>query len=390
MEKVGIVKCPSYKREEIDQSLEELLGLIGGLDQFIEAGDQVLLKVNLLMKRKPDRATTTHPDLVYVIAKKVIELGGIPYIADSPGGYNFWNFRTLWQIYETTGMLNVADELGIALNKSCDIIDAPYDEGKILKTVKTYKAVLNADKIINIPKVKTHMMTVYSGAVKNLFGIIPGGYKAEYHFRFEDVLDFSDLLIDVCQFAKPTLTIMDSIVGMEGYGPTAGKPKHIGLLMASVNPFLLDVVASQVIGLKPTKVPTIIKSIERGLYNGQMDSFEIVGEPIKDVKVRDYKIPTAKVSLSMYHSILPTFVTKWVDKLIKPYPKVQNEKCIGCGVCSKSCPAGCMAMVDIDEAKGHVPVIEKSGCIRCFCCHELCNVQAIDIHRSGLLRMILR
>lgn len=388
MNRVAVVRCENYEEGEVRKSLAEALDLLGGLDKFIKPGEKVLLKVNLLMKRKPDRATTTHPALVSAIAKKVLELGAVPYIADSPGGYNFWNEKTLWQIYQTTGMEEVAAEHGIGLNTTCDIIDVPFEDGLLLKNVKTYSAVINADKIINIPKIKTHMMTVYSGAVKNLFGIIPGGYKGEYHFRFEDLSDFADLLIDVCRFAKPVLTIMDSIVGMEGYGPTAGQPRKVGLIIASANPFLLDVVATSVIGLRSDTVSTICRSIDRGLYSGNIKDIEVVGETIEKVKVYGYKIPTAKISLNMYHSLMPKFIGKWIDNIIKPYPKVSKTECIGCAVCAKSCPAKCMTMTKSDE--GHYPEIDKPECIRCFCCHELCNTEAIAIHRSPLIKMILR
>ena len=119
---------------------------------------------------------------------------------------------------------------------------------------------LDVDKIINVPKLKTHGMTVYSGAVKNMFGIIPGSYKGEYHLRFEDVDDFADLLVDLCLFAKPVLTVMDAVVGMEGYGPTNGRPRTVGLIISSPDPYALDVVAAEVIGLKGRQVPTIRKS----------------------------------------------------------------------------------------------------------------------------------
>jgi uncharacterized protein (DUF362 family) len=137
-----------------------------------------------------------------------------------------------------------------------------------MKAIKTIKPILEVDKVINIPKIKTHMMTVYSGAVKNLFGVIPGSYKPEYHLRFEDTNDFADVLVDICSFVKPVLTVMDAVVGMEGYGPTNGSPKQVGLIISGANPYELDVVASKTIGLEPKQVPTVKKSMERGLCSG--------------------------------------------------------------------------------------------------------------------------
>ena len=265
MSKVSITRCSSYDYEIVKNSVRSALELLGGMSSFINSGDKVLLKVNLLIKRKPEKVTTTHPAIVQAVAELVLEAGGKPIIGDSPGGYHFYSESTLKEVYETCGMKDAATKSGAELNYNTEVIDVPYPSGKIMKSIKTIKPVLEVDKIISIPKIKTHMMTVYSGAVKNMFGIIPGSYKAEYHLRFDDTSDFADLLIDICSFSKPVLTIMDAIIGMEGYGPTNGTPKKVGLVMASRDPYALDAIAAKVIGLEGSKVPTIRKSIDRGL-----------------------------------------------------------------------------------------------------------------------------
>ncbi len=202
------------------------------------------------MKRKPEKVTTTHPALAQGLAELVIEAGGKPVIGDSPGGYHYYTGNTLASVYEACGMTEAAKKSRAELNYNTDVIDIPYPEGKIIKSIKTIRPVIEADKIINIPKIKTHMMTVYSGAVKNLFGIIPGAYKPEYHLRFEDTSDFADLLIGLCLFSKPVLTVMDAVIGMEGYGPTNGNPKNVGLIISGSDPYALDMVASYIIGIK--------------------------------------------------------------------------------------------------------------------------------------------
>jgi Fe-S-cluster-containing hydrogenase component 2 len=244
--------------------------------------------------------------------------------------------------------------------------------------------VLEVDKIINIPKIKTHMMTVYSGAVKNLFGIIPGSYKAEYHLRFEDTMVFADLLIDICSFAKPVLTVMDAVIGMEGYGPTAGSPKKVGLVIAGTNPFALDVVASDIIGLRPEQIPTVVKSVERGFCSGNVKEISVVGEKLQDVYVKNFKKPTVKVAFNYYNIFLPKFLVRRLNKIIKPRPSFKYEACKSCGMCASCCPPKAITMKD------GKPVVDLNKCIRCFCCHELCNFEAVDIKRPWFIKLVLR
>lgn len=281
-------------------------------------------------------------------------------------------------------MKEAASKSGAQLNYDTEFTDVAYPEGKIMKSIKTIRPVLEVDKIINIPKIKTHMMTVYSGAVKNLFGIIPGSYKSEYHLRFENTLDFADLLIDICLFAKPVLTVMDAVIGMEGYGPTAGNPKKVGLVLASGNPFKLDVVASNVIALDAAKVPTIRKSAERGLCSGKLDDIYIVGEKIESIIVKNFKKPTVKIAFNYYNIFLPKFIGKRLDRLIKPRPKFDYSLCKSCGMCEKGCPPKAIKMI---AAK---PSLDMSSCIRCFCCHELCAHEAIQIKRPWFIKLLLK
>jgi uncharacterized protein (DUF362 family)/Pyruvate/2-oxoacid:ferredoxin oxidoreductase delta subunit len=384
MDNVSIVKCDEYEITKVKNAVKQAIDNIGGMSSFVKPGDKVLLKVNLLIKRAPEKVTTTHPVMAQALAELVIEAEGMPIIGDSPGGYHFYNKKVLQSVYETCGMKEAAEKSGAQLNFNTEMIDVSYPEGKIMKTVKTIKPVLEVDKIINIPKIKTHMMTVYSGAVKNLFGIIPGSYKSEYHLRFDDTRVFADLLIDICSFAKPVLTVMDAVIGMEGYGPTAGKPKKVGLVLASSNPYALDVAASHIIGLRPDQVPTIVKSVDRGLCSSDLKDIAIKGEKLEDVLVKDFKKPTVKVAFNYYNIFLPKFIVKKLNKLIKPTPCFNNNLCKGCGMCAQSCPPKAIQM---REGK---PVVDLNSCIRCFCCHELCNFEAVDIKRPWFIRLVLR
>jgi uncharacterized protein (DUF362 family)/Pyruvate/2-oxoacid:ferredoxin oxidoreductase delta subunit len=384
VKQVSVIKCEDYHFEKVKEAIRASLEYLGGIQAYIHPGDKVLLKVNLLIKRKPEKVTTTHPVLARALAELVHEAGGIPIIGDSPGGYHFYNRGVLEAVYETCGMKEAADLSGASLNYNTEMVDVPYPEGKVVKNVKTIRPVLEVDKIINIPKIKTHMQTVYSGAVKNLFGIVPGSYKADFHLRFEDPSDFAEVLIDLCLFAKPVLTVMDAVMGMEGYGPTNGNPKKVGLIMASPDPFALDLAATHIIGLKPEQVPTIVRAVARGLTSGNVNDLDIRGEAMAGVLVPDFKKPTVKVAFNYYNVFLPKFITKALGALIKPTPRFDRRQCRSCGMCIQSCPPQAMSM------KGGKPVIDFSKCIRCFCCHELCNYGAVDVKRPWFIKLLLR
>lgn len=383
MGSVAIVKCESYDYNMVKNAVRESLDLLGGISAFVKPNEKVLLKVNLLLRRKPEKVTTTHPALARALAELVIEAGGFPVIGDSPGGYHFYNRNTLESVYETCGMKEAAEKSGADLNYNTDAVDVPYPEGKIMKSVKTIKPVLEVDKVINVPKIKTHAMTVYSGAVKNLFGIIPGSYKAEYHLRFENTDDFADVLIDICSFVKPILTVMDAVIGMEGYGPANGHPKPVGLVISGTNPYELDVVASKIIGLGSKQVPTIKKSVERGLCSGNTEDIEVLGKQIVDAAVKDFRVPTLKLSFNFYNLMMPRFISKRLNRVMKARPCFNHNICRKCGVCAKSCPPRALEMVD------GKPVLDIDKCIRCFCCHELCEYNAVSIKRPWLIKILL-
>jgi uncharacterized protein (DUF362 family) len=384
MSKVTIARCQDYDIGRVREALQLSLRPLGGMQAFVQPGDKVLLKANLLMRRKPEKATTTHPAVVQALAELVLEAGGKPIIFDSPGGYNFHTQSTLDSVYETCGMKEAARASGAELSYDTAVVDVPYPDGKMIKSIKTMQIVLDADKIINIPKIKTHMMMVYSGAVKNLFGIIPGSYKTEYHFRFKDENDFAGVIVDICDFAKPALTVMDAIVGMEGYGPTNGSPRQVGLLLASADPYALDVAAATAIGLELKKVPSIRVSTERGYCSGKLEDVEIIGEQLSDVTVKDFDKPTAKVAFNVYDWMLPKFLARWLNSRLKAKPQFKPSICRGCGICAKSCPAKAIDMT------GGKPVVDLGKCISCFCCHELCNFDAVDIKRPWITKMLLK
>lgn len=378
MKIVSIEKCQSYDNDLVDIAIKKSIENLGGIDKYIKKGDKVFLKVNLLKKNKPDDAVTTHPAIVESIAKILKDAGAIPIIGDSPGGP--FTKGLLKSIYSTTGMEDVAKKTGALLNFDTDEATVKIHSGKIIKSATIMKAIIESDKIISLPKLKTHGMTVYTGAVKNQFGTIPGLVKPGYHLSMPNVEDFSDMLIDLNLFFKPTLTIMDAIVGMEGNGPSAGNPKHVGLIISSDDVFSLDTIATSIIGLKPDDVPTVYMANRRNL--GLLNDIEIKGANIDSVKVKDFKIPTRR-NFKVTDKI-PHFMNGFIDKHIKPYPYFEHSICKSCGICASNCPPKAIKMV---EKK---PTVDLKVCIRCFCCQELCPYKAVKIKKPYLSHFLFR
>lgn len=379
--KVVFIPCQTYQEKDIDFALDRVFEELGGLDGFVKPGHKVLLKVNLLMKKPPEAAVTTHPALVEALVNRIHALGAEVIIGDSPGG----PFNKSWikGIYHESGMEEVAQKTGAKLNWNFEQEEFPNPDGLILKNITLARMVKEADVIISLAKLKTHGFTIYTGAVKNLFGTIPGLLKAEYHVRMSELKDFCNMLVDIAEFVKPQLTIMDAITAMEGAGPSAGTPKHVGLLAASTNPHALDLACCHLIGLEPKRVLTLQNAVERGLIPDNIEGIEITGIDKKDFKPIPFKIPVS--SHGRHIPIpLPAGLDAFLYKILRPFPFFIHSKCVGCGICARDCPAKCIKMID---GKPHA---DLSSCIRCFCCQELCSYQAVEIRRGKLSKLLFR
>lgn len=383
MEKVSVIKCNDYNYDNVKKSLIEILNNIGGIEKYFSKGDKVLLKANLLMKKKPEEAATTNPVFVQALSEILINYGVNVIIGDSPGGP--FNTARLKGIYKSTGMEMAAAATGAKLNYNINSSEIVNPEGKILKRLTIADMINDVDKIINLPKLKTHILAVYTGAVKNMFGTIPGTIKAEYHLKMPNIDDFADSLIDICLAVKPVLTIMDGIIGIESEGPSAGKPRKIGAILASTNPYLLDKVACKIIGLEPEEVHSVRRCIDRGICKKDMSDIDLIGSTIDELIIKDFDIP--KVNPSRVGSIvgpIPIPIHKFASKILKSKPFFEFDKCIGCGDCAANCPPKVIEMVN------GKPNVNLKGCISCFCCHELCPEKAVKIKKTILGNILFR
>jgi uncharacterized protein (DUF362 family)/Pyruvate/2-oxoacid:ferredoxin oxidoreductase delta subunit len=380
MSKVSLEQCLTYEYHAVRGSIKQTLENLGGLKAYVSPGEKVLLKVNLLMKKRPEEATTTHPVFVKALADELLEYGCRVLIGDSPGGP--FTEAALRGIYRVCGYEAVAELSGAELNWNTRGVDVKHEAGLLIKQLTVVEFLEDVDKVISVSKLKTHGMMKFTGAVKNMFGIIPGLLKAEYHYKMPEVKDFSQMLVDVCGYANPVLSLMDGIVGMEGAGPSGGVPRQVGLVIGSDSPYHLDVVATQIIGINPMSVPTIARTVERGIVDRDYDDIEILGQPIDRWMIKDFVVPN--IGSIEFFTKMPKPIKAMIDSALRPKPVFIHKKCVGCGDCVEACPPR------VIELKDHKPYVNLNGCIRCFCCQELCPALAIEIKRPWLMNLLAK
>ena len=375
---VALVRAESYDREEMDRQVERLFALTEA-DSFIAPGQKVLLKPNLLMKRRPEEATTTHPALVEAAARALQRRGVTDIVlADSPGGP--YTRALLSGIYRTCGMEQAAQHTGISLNLDTATETVQRRENERAHSFSVIAPAVQADVIISLCKVKTHCMTVMSGGVKNLFGYVPGLQKPELHYRFTEKKDFAGMLVDLALTLPPALTIADGVVSMEGDGPSGGNPRETGFLAASRSPFQLDRVLCRMLGFPPEEVYTVEESIRRGLACRKLEEIPLLGDADLASPIPGFRHPRSRTVdfISYVPGPLKPAARVLRDRVLIPRPVIETRRCIGCGKCAESCPA---KTISVTRGKAK---IDGSRCIKCYCCHEMCPVKAIEIRRTRL------
>ena len=381
MTEVSIVRCEEYEFAACTEALQKALAPFGGLD-WVKVGMRVAIKANLVEAAKPEKGATTHPLLLEILTKMLVEKGARVVIGDSPG--QLYNAAILNHVYAVCG-LKGAEAAGAELNRNFAQNSVLFPEAKVAKSFSVTSYLTEADAIISFCKLKSHGMMTMTAATKNLFGAVPGLMKPEYHFRFPNPLDFSNMIIDLNEYFRPQIYLVDAVLGMEGNGPTAGTPKKIGAVLAAKNCHKLDLVCAKLIGAEPMAVPTLKAAFDRGLCPERAEEVAVAGEVFT---VKDFQLPPQNKSLQ-FENILPgklgVTLGKVARKALQASPKLKDRKgCIGCRRCEKLCPAKAITMV-----KGK-PKINRKKCIRCFCCQEFCPKGALKVHRPLIARILNR
>lgn len=375
--RVAVVRCDTYEESEVFEAVGRGIELLGGASRFAKNAERILLKPNLLVGATPDKVVNTHPAVFSAVARHLLPTGAKLMYGDSPG------FGGELAAARKVGIAEAAEAAGVEFVEFGDGRQVSFPEGELIKQFTIASAVLDADGIVSLPKLKTHALTRMTGAVKNQFGCIPGLLKGEFHMRMPDVDRFAQMLVDLNRLLSPRLAVMDGVIGMEGNGPRGGDPRQVGVIMLSEDLIALDAAACRVMNLDPALVGTVVYGEAFGL--GSMSDIEYVGDDIDGFVVADYDANRSSQPTTDSGKPRGTLA----KRLIVPRPVIDAEKCTACGTCVAVCPVTPKA-VDWKNGKGVPPVHDYAICIRCYCCQELCPERAIDVRTPMLGRLLHR
>lgn len=377
MSKVILQECDSYDIDQVVKKINDGIERIGGWGQFVKADDTVLLKVNLIGPKLSESAAITHCEFVRAMVRILKELQCDVWIGDSSGGA-IAGIAPTAQSFKVSGYERVAEEEGATIKN--------FDKEGVVEVIaksaledKMYlaKPIFDADVVINLPKLKTHSAGIYTGAVKNVFGCIPGLRKAKYHKIAPDPTSFGEIMADIHEAAKFDLHIMDGIVGMQGEGPTAGVPHQSNKILISTDPLALDTIAINMMGMSIDNIPILSASRDRMIGESNLDNIAIEGDYQTIPKLSQYTLPkrlnsTKKQNYKALVKVIDFFKTR---------PVVNQKKCQKCNMCVESCPVNA---IDKETKK-----IDYNICIECMCCHELCMYEAVDLKKVNFFAEIM-
>jgi uncharacterized protein (DUF362 family)/Pyruvate/2-oxoacid:ferredoxin oxidoreductase delta subunit len=371
LSKVVISDCNEYNLELLTRKLNSGIALLGGWEKYVSPGMKVLLKVNLIGPKAPETAAITHPEFVRALVRILKGLGCAVWIGDSSGGAIAGIAPTARSL-KVSGLEQVAREEGAEI-KNFDregVVEVTPGSG-IGGKMFIAKPMFDADFVINLPKFKTHSAGIYTGAVKNLYGCIPGLRKAEYHRLAPDPRDLGAVLTDIHQAVNVGLHIMDGVTAMQGEGPTAGSVYPAGKILMSTDPLALDTVAVAMLGLGIEDIPILQSARTRELGESSLKEIELAGDYFSPPKLKGFKLPKRLKNIKPRNYKV---VIKVID-ILKARPRVNLKACKHCNMCVESCP--------VQAIERGTKVIDYSLCIECMCCHELCEHKAVELRRDN-------
>lgn len=372
---VSISRATAYEPKIIISAIEKACSYLQETNTLFRGKVKIFIKVNLLSPFAPvERAIYTHPLFVR---------GVVEYLKN-------WNVSIVLgddldkrrgDPFIFCGLREALKDFKVELS---NLKDKGFKEiavgGEAMEKVLFSREALEADVLINLPKLKTHSFTIFTGAIKNMFGLIPHGLRLKCHREHIWNEDFSRALVDIFNIRRPDLTLMDAIVAMEGEGPSSGNPRNLNLILASQDAVALDAVAGKIIGLEPDYVFTTWHSYRRGLGLGELKAIKIEGEKLEAVLVTDFKL--SAIAVGLFRRYLPSFLYAYFQEQLTFFPKIREEKCIGCGDCQQACP---VAAVKMAEGKAW---IDEKKCLHCLCCHESCAYNSIKLKQKPAGRII--
>ena len=377
--KVSLVRCDSYDEDQVFGAIEQGINLLGGLSQFVTSEERIVLKPNVLFGTNPQKCVSTHPAVLKAAGRILLEAGANVSYGDSSG---------LGKCEKNMGKAHLkqaADELGIRMADFDNGQTVSHPDGLLIKQFFIANGVMESDGLISLPKLKTHGLTRFTGAIKNQFGCIPGTLKSQFHVKLPDPHDFATMLVDLNTLIRPRLYIMDGITAMEGNGPRSGRPKQMGVLLLSADPVALDATACKIINLDPEMVPTSKPGEKAGLGTYHDAYIDVIGEAVGSFV--DHSFEVVRKPPVRPRGIL---ASSFSINRVCPRPVIAREKCTFCGTCVNLCPVDPKAVNWHDGNTSNPPKYKYDRCIRCFCCQEMCPDGAIEIKNPILGRIIFR
>ncbi len=375
---VSIRRVQDYDPQRVLEGMRACLAPLGGMGAVVRPGQRVLLKPNLLGPFAVERAVTTHPAVLRAAILLAQEAGAEVTVGDSPG------VGSPAMAARACGLTPVLEETGVALADFSTPVEFESPDGRVARRLVLAKAVKDADVIISLPKLKTHGQMTMTGALKNQYGLIPGTLKSQWHFRLQRPQWLAALILDIHRIARPALAIMDAVVAMEGKGPSGGRPRFLGALLAGRDLAAVDTLACHVIRLDPRLVPVLEAARSQGLGATALEEMEIVGEDWPRLQATDFE-KVSKLEDVLRIVPLPASVLGWIRNQWTARPRIVDGRCMECGVCEDGCPVSPAA---IHPGAPAARQVDDAACIRCYCCHEFCPNQAIQLERPWPARLL--
>ena len=373
--RVALMDCEAYDTALLMNKINKAVALLGGFSQWIHPGMNVLLKVNLIGPMPPESAAVTHAEFVRAVVRLLQPLGCTVWIGDSSGGAIGGKAQT-GRSFAVSGLEAVAQEEG-AVIKNFDregLVEVQTGSG----VMHLAKPVFDADFVINLPKLKSHLLATYTGAVKNLYGCVPGQMKATYHKQAQSAREFGEVICAINKHVSPGLHILDGVVAMDGQGPTSGKPYAAGKILAAADPLALDAVAVRMLGRDIRELPLYAASVREHIGVSDLGRIEVFGDYDTPPRLLGFKLPRVMGAEKAPGNIFGRMID-----LMRTRPVVDEAVCKRCNVCVESCPVEA-----IDKATKR---IDYEACIGCMCCHEMCTYHAVKLVRANpLMRALSR
>lgn len=280
---VTLTRCEDYQPKKIRSCLEKHLELLGGLEKFLNKGNSVLIKPNFIAPRPPQFATQTNPVVIIELAKILKEFGAKPFVGDSPA------WASLKTCADSLGLIKPLKQLNVPLKSLNKPLDCRLDNGAI---IPISSVALDADAVINLPKLKTHQQLVATFAVKNMFGVVSGKRKALMHFTNGYTNEkFCIMLIEIFKYMRPVFTIIDAVDVMDSQGPINGRTRPLGWLIGGREPIAIETICCKLVNINPDSIPIIKQAKKMNFGCSDFDKIRVLGDDFSGQICTDFILP---------------------------------------------------------------------------------------------------